>query len=100
MPFLRSTMLEVHRCSHFVPMAPTRIAAKDIPYRDWIIPKGSSISWNIHPVCMDKAFWGDPDIFRPDRFLDPLDADKLIPQLAERVCVFGFGKKTCANVKN
>jgi len=39
---------------------------------------------------MEKGFWGDPEAFRPERFLD--ESGLVIKSLEERVFVFGFGK--------
>jgi len=40
---------------------------------------------------MDEEFWGDPTVFRPERFLD--EFGEIIPQYAERVAIFGFGNE-------
>jgi methyl farnesoate epoxidase/farnesoate epoxidase len=37
---------------------------------------------------MDKKYWGDPEAFRPERFLD--SNGKFVKP--ERVIPFGFGK--------
>jgi len=42
------------------------------------------------PVFMDEKYWGDPMVFRPERFLD--SSGQIIPSIAERLPVFGFGK--------
>lgn len=47
---------------------------------------------NIYSVHMDKAYWSDPDVFRPERHLDAegklVKTDHFIP--------FGTGKKILA----
>lgn len=38
-------------------------------------------------------FWGDPDTFRPERFLGP--AGRLNKELTEKVLIFGMGRRRC-----
>ncbi len=72
MPYLRATILESMR--HF-PTTPLgggiHQAAKDAELSTYgTIPKGTRIMINTWALHHDKAFWGDPEIFRPGRFLD------------------------------
>ena len=41
---------------------------------------------------MDPEYWGDPEIFRPERFLDPHTG---LVIRKERFVPFGFGKRVC-----
>jgi methyl farnesoate epoxidase/farnesoate epoxidase len=43
---------------------------------------------NFNGTLMDKGFWGDPDVFRPDRFIDS-QGNIVIP---EQYTPFGYGK--------
>jgi len=49
--------------------------------------------FNIYSIHMDKDFWGDPWVFRPERFIDA--NNKIILQKANRVIPFGAGKRVC-----
>ncbi|CAL8148194.1 unnamed protein product [Orchesella dallaii] len=40
---------------------------------------------------MDKEYWGDPETFRPERFIN--ENGEFVPD--KRVCHFGFGKRIC-----
>jgi hypothetical protein len=43
---------------------------------------------NFNGTLMNKDIWGDPDVFRPDRFID-LQGSIVIP---DQYTPFGFGK--------
>jgi len=44
--------------------------------------------WSVH---MNQDHWGDPEAFRPERFLD--DQGKLLKN--EHLIPFGIGKRSC-----
>jgi len=46
---------------------------------------------NMYSVNSSKAYWGDPEVFRPQRFLD--SHGHLIKD--ERLIPFGIGKRAC-----
>lgn len=39
-------------------------------YEGNLFPKGAVIFPNLYEVHHDKKYWGDPENFRPERFLD------------------------------
>lgn len=43
--------------------------------------------FSIYSVHMDKEYWGDPEVFRPERFLNK--EGKIIYD--DRILTFGFG---------
>ena len=44
---------------------------------------------NLKSVLMDKEYWGDPEVFRPDRFIKEDGSLRTDP----RMLVFGKGNK-------
>ena len=62
-------MLEIYRRSHVLPLLPHKVY-RDTEFEGWIVPKGTFVMINQYSVQMDKDFWGDPERFRPERFLD------------------------------
>jgi cytochrome P450 len=43
---------------------------------------------NFNGTLMNKGIWGDPDVFRPDRFIDA--AGSIV--IPDQYTPFGFGK--------
>jgi len=59
-------------------------------YTNWLLVQGAVLFSNLTPMFMDSKFWGDPEVFRPERFLD--ESGTVISRMADRVAVFGFGE--------
>ena len=47
-----------------------------VEFRDFDILRDTVLMANLHNVHNNEAYWGDPENFRPERFLD--DDSKLI----------------------
>ncbi|ODM88974.1 Cytochrome P450 1A1 [Orchesella cincta] len=94
MPYFQAFVLETHRLGNIVPNPIPRTCPKDWRIRGYTIPKGSIIFSNHYSVHMDKEYWGDPEVFRPDRFIN----EKGEFVLDKRVCHFGFGKRICIGI--
>lgn len=92
MPYTNATMEEIFRRSHIVPMPIARKCLSNIVYRNYLIPEGTAVFFNLHTIMMDKKHWGDPEAFRPERFLDS-SGTKVIN--TERNLPFGYGKRIC-----
>lgn len=45
----------------------------------------------LHTIQKDKSYWNDPDVFRPERFLDE---NQKITNI-ERFVAFGQGRRRC-----
>ncbi|EEC15757.1 cytochrome P450, putative [Ixodes scapularis] len=62
------------------------------------IPKDTGVLYNIHAVNHDPALWKDPEVFRPERFLDPVTG-KLNLEGQPQLLSFGLGPRTCPGEK-
>jgi cytochrome P450 len=70
MPYAEAVISEVLRYSSLVPMgAPHRLSV-DKEVRGYTLPKGCLIAPNQYYIHFDPKIWGDPQNFRPERFLD------------------------------
>ncbi|GAB6030771.1 hypothetical protein CHUAL_007620 [Chamberlinius hualienensis] len=91
MPYTEAVILEVHRIVSLVPLSVPHRNVKDVVIGDYVIPQNAIIIPNLYAVHHDPNIWGDPETFRPERFLGP--DGKLIN--TEYVLPFSVGKRAC-----
>lgn len=89
MPYFQAFILETHRLANIVPNPIPRIVPRDWNIRGYTIPKGSVILSNHYSVHMDEKIWGDPEVFRPERFIN--EKGEFFQD--KRVIHFGFGMR-------
>ncbi|KAJ6644313.1 Farnesoate epoxidase [Pseudolycoriella hygida] len=94
-PYVKATVLEILRMGNVVPTPLPRCATQDIEIKEFTIPKGTILFYNLHALYNDKKYWNDPETFMPERFIDEkgeIDAIK-----SERILstVFGMGPRVC-----
>ncbi|KAJ3715691.1 cytochrome P450 [Lentinula raphanica] len=86
LPYLESVIKEVCRWNVPVPLGlPHRLMDDDV-YRDYHIPKGTTVVANKHAILQNCS---QPQLFRPERYLE--DPHLLDP----REVIFGFGRRRC-----
>lgn len=86
--FTEAYLFEVMRYFSSVPITGPRRALKTTTLGDYVIPKNTTVLIGIQSVHADKAYWGDPETFRPERFLEQ-------PELTEHFMPFGQGHRRC-----
>ncbi|XP_041357198.1 cytochrome P450 2U1-like [Gigantopelta aegis] len=69
LPYLEATILETLRYADIVPLG-IRSTSSEVTFKGFRIPKDTIIMPVIDSVMSDPEIWGDPENFRPDRFLD------------------------------
>jgi len=92
LPYTEAVINEVFRFSCFVGTAvPHHTSQGPAQLAGYTIPKDSVVIMHLHSAHKDPSHWGDPDVFRPERFLDEdgkfRKDDFLMP--------FGVGKRAC-----
>ncbi|XP_077291982.1 methyl farnesoate epoxidase-like [Arctopsyche grandis] len=90
MSYTSAVIMEVQRLANIAPTGVPHRANSDAQLAGYKIPKDSTILLLFYNMHMDKN-WEDPDIFRPERFLD--DQGNLISN--DRFAPFGIGKRRC-----
>ena len=89
--FLSAFIMETQRFSGALPLGIDRLATSDIQLGGYTITKGTTVMVNLDSALRDVSAWGDPDVFRPDRFLD----DKGSVVVKKDFLPFGIGKRNC-----
>ncbi|XP_067664353.1 cytochrome P450 2U1-like [Haliotis asinina] len=92
LPYVEATISEIQRCTDIAPLAIPHSVPYDIQFQGYTFPKGVTVLPNLDSVLQDPAVWGDPQNFRPERFLDDegkyLKKDEFIPfSMGRRVCL-------------
>ncbi|KAK4873494.1 hypothetical protein RN001_015523 [Aquatica leii] len=91
LPYTQAVLSEVKRLCHVLPIAGSRRAIKTTQIGGYTIPKGTTVLINLYSVFMSKDIWGDPENFRPERFIS--DKGKLV--LYDEFVPFSTGRRRC-----
>lgn len=70
LPFVSATIFEVQRHADVTALGVAHGLASDTEFCGYYLPKEAIVIVNIHSVHHDPEVWGDPEVFRPERFLD------------------------------
>ncbi len=70
MPYTRATILELMRYHSMVAVPGLKLTTSTTTVRGLTIPANTQFFINLWAMHHDKGFWGDPENFRPERFLD------------------------------
>lgn len=89
--YIEAVILEAQRMYNIVPISGPRRVLKPTVLGGYHIPINTTVLMGLETVNMDEEHWVDPDVFRPERFLD---ANNVICN-TERLVAFGQGKRRC-----
>lgn len=92
MPYTEAVIYEVLRRSTLVPIGVFHRALETKEFHGYVIPKGAWVIPNLWSVHMNPEIWGDPESFRPERFIS-LDGKSVIKH--EALIPFQYGKRQC-----
>ena len=88
LPYTEATVSEIQRLASVLPIAPPRLATKDISLGGYNIPKGTPVQCNLYSIHRNPEVWPEPDEFRPERFLTT-DGSEFKPN--DWLQPFGYG---------
>ena len=89
--YLEAIVQETHRVGSLGFLGVPRATSKDTTLGPYKIPEGTQVFSFLHSILHDPEYWGDPETFRPERFLDEQGHFKQ----DERNIPFGLGKRRC-----
>jgi len=91
LPYTEAVLMEIQRYANIVPNGVNHSSSKDMVVNGMTIPAGT-LFMPLMVELLKGSYWGDGEVFRPERFLDPSTGsckkdDHLIP--------FSIGKRQC-----
>ncbi|XP_025097333.1 cytochrome P450 2J6-like [Pomacea canaliculata] len=89
--YMEAVITEVLRCANITPLGLPHATPCDVEFGGYTIPKGTLVIPNLDSVMRDPETWGDPDRFRPERFIG--EDGKLWRQ--EEFIPFSMGRRVC-----
>ena len=91
LPYLEATIHEVNRFSTIAPFGIPHMANRDSSLGGYDIKAGTNVWSNIWAAHHDPEVWQDPNILRPERFLDENNSLRKI----EEWIPFSLGRRIC-----
>ncbi|XP_015183583.1 PREDICTED: methyl farnesoate epoxidase-like [Polistes dominula] len=91
LPYLQATLAEVARMGNVGPTSVPHRATNDATLLGYNIKKNSIMLANFMSVHMDENHWGDPEVFRPERFINEIGEYCDDPW----IMTFGLGRRRC-----
>ncbi|KAL8615087.1 hypothetical protein ACOMHN_009163 [Nucella lapillus] len=91
MTYLEAAICEVLRRADIVPLSVPHGTACDVNFRGYTIPQNTMVLTDLNCVLHDPEIWGDPENFRPERFIGP--DGKLTRR--EELIPFSAGRRVC-----
>jgi cytochrome P450 len=92
MPYTEGVLSEILRCSSITPFGLPHTALVDGEIRGYSVPKDTIVMANIHYIHYNLKIWGDPENFRPERYLSP---DGKTFKKPEALIAFSAGRRQC-----
>jgi len=90
LPYTEATIMEIQRYANMMPLGLPHYCRSDIKVGNLIIPAGSRV-WGLLAELHKGSYWGDGQVFRPERFLDSEGKCRR----EERLIPFSIGKRQC-----
>ncbi|XP_076286314.1 methyl farnesoate epoxidase [Lasioglossum baleicum] len=91
LPMMEAFLAEIQRYLILTPLGLPHNTTKDVTLNGYHIPKDTIILLDLSSASYDPAYWDDPKVFRPERFLD--GTGKFVQNNAS--IPFSLGKRRC-----
>ncbi|CAL8148701.1 unnamed protein product [Orchesella dallaii] len=91
-PYVEAIIQEVFRSSPLIPLGVPHKMIADNHFQGYLLPEGATVIANSYTCAKDPEIWGDPETFRPERFLSE-DGTTVLKH--EAVIPFSVGRRVC-----
>ncbi|XP_052781694.1 cytochrome P450 2B4-like [Mya arenaria] len=95
LPYLQAFINEVLRLGSVTPHSAPYSNMEDVEFEGYIIPKNSLVFYGLITLLTDKSTWHDPEVFRPERFLDDKGQLRNEKEQKEHFTPFSLGARAC-----
>lgn len=89
LPYVEAVLCEIQRYANVAPLGIAHRSMESVKFFNHIIPKDTVMIVSLYSLNMDREYWKDPHVFRPERFLN--SSGELI-QHSEQFFPFGLGR--------
>lgn len=94
LPYCQAVIQEIQRLAAVAPQSIPHRVTQSVKLGDYIVPENSLATANLVRIMRDPNYWEEPDMFRPERFLETtLQGLKLVRR--EQFVPFGLGRRIC-----
>lgn len=87
LPYIQSIVYETLRLHPAAPMLVPHFSSEDCTIGDYNLPQKTILLVNAWAIHRDPNLWSDPTHFKPERFENESEVNKLLP--------FGLGRRAC-----
>jgi cytochrome P450 len=92
MPYTEAVLLEIQRLGNIAPNSLLHATSITTRIGNYILPAGTTINSSMLSIMMDPKAFPDPELFKPERFIDSSNGS-FVPH--PNVVPFGVGKRRC-----
>ncbi|XP_071962863.1 cytochrome P450 2U1-like [Antedon mediterranea] len=92
LPYTEATLMEIQRMANITALSYPHKTTESTELCGYNIPAGETIFVNLYSVHVDPKCWKDPEVFRPERFLD---ADGNVVTSQPGLMPFSAGRRGC-----
>ncbi|CAI9101627.1 OLC1v1038995C1 [Oldenlandia corymbosa var. corymbosa] len=92
LPYLRAILNETLRLHPPAPLLVPHKANEDVEINGYIVPKETQILVNAYNIGRDETIWPEPEMFKPERFLE---SEIDVKGMHFELIPFGSGRRMC-----
>ena len=94
LPYCQAVIQEVQRLACVAPQTMPHRVTRDVTLEGYDVPQDSMVFTNLLLFMNDPHYWGDPDKFRPERFLETVEGETRLVK-KDLFVPYGMGRRVC-----